>query len=162
VTVLTRESSNASLPSGVSVKKVDYKSVESIKPALEGQDAVVSVLGTFASGEQQPLADAAFEAGVKRFIPSEFGINTRRARGTAMGKLIGTKIALVDDLIEKSKKNPSFTWTGISVGLFFDSVRKPVKTTRQENNMLIPDLELPQALLPVQLQDKDGYDLRLR
>jgi len=125
VTVLSRLSSdsNATLPDGVTLRKVDYGLVDSIRPAVEGQDAVVSVLGTFAVGFQQPLVDASLAAGVKRFIPSEFGVNTRKAIGKPLGKLLLFKIQLVDYLEAKAKENPNFTWTGISIGLFFDSVR---------------------------------------
>jgi hypothetical protein len=61
-------------------------------------------------------------AGVKRFIPSEFGINTREVRGTPIGKILAGKIAVVDYLEETARKNPSFSWTGLSTGLFFDWV----------------------------------------
>ncbi|RYP66741.1 hypothetical protein DL771_007621 [Monosporascus sp. 5C6A] len=120
VTVFTREDSTSTFPSEVSVRRVDYGSVESLKPALEGQDAVVSTLTTVAAGSQKPLVDAAVEAGVKRFIPSEFGINTRIVEGTAIGQLLQGKIKTVDYLEEKSKANSGFTWTGVSSGLFFD------------------------------------------
>ena len=126
VTVLTRESSDSKVPDGVAVKKVDYTSVDSLKPALEGQDAVVSVLGTMATGNQQPLIDAAIAVGVKRFIPSEFGVNTRKVIGKPLGGVLGTKIKTVDYLEEKAKENPNFTWTGISNGFFFDSVRSSI------------------------------------
>ncbi|RYP93259.1 hypothetical protein DL770_000634 [Monosporascus sp. CRB-9-2] len=120
VTVFAREDSTSTFPSEVPVRKVDYGSVESLKPALKGQDAVVSTLATIAVGSQNPLIDAAVEAGVKRFIPSEFGINTRIVEGTAIGQLLQGKIKTVDYLEEKSKANPGFTWTGVSSGLFFD------------------------------------------
>ncbi|RYP09326.1 hypothetical protein DL764_001373 [Monosporascus ibericus] len=120
VTVFAREDSTSTFPSEVSVRKVVYGSVESLKPALEGQDAVVSTLATVAVGGQNPLIDAAVEAGVKRFIPSEFGINTRIVEGTAIGQLLQGKIKTVDYLEEKTKANPGFTWTGVSSGLFFD------------------------------------------
>ncbi|RYO93749.1 hypothetical protein DL766_002988 [Monosporascus sp. MC13-8B] len=120
VTVFARENSTSTFPSEVPVRKVDYGSVESLKHALEGQDAVVSTLATVAVVSQNPLIDAAVEAGVKRLIPSEFGINTRIVEGTAIGQLLQGKIKSVDYLEEKSKANPGFTWTGVSSGLFFD------------------------------------------
>ncbi|RYP11689.1 hypothetical protein DL767_011010 [Monosporascus sp. MG133] len=107
VTVFAREDSTSTFPPEVPVRKVDYGSVESLKPALEGQDAVVSTLATVAVGSQNPLIDAAVEAGVKRFIPSEFGINTRILEGTAIGQLLQGKIKTVDYLEEKSRANPA-------------------------------------------------------
>ena len=96
--------------------------MDSLKEVLQGQDAVVSTLGTFAVGNQKPLVDAAVAAGIKRFIPSEFGINTRKANGKPIGKVLAAKIETVDYLDEKAKENPGFSWTGISIGLFFDFV----------------------------------------
>lgn len=42
-----------------------------------GIDAVVSLVGAPALTEQKPYIDAAVEAGVNRFIPSEFGCDTQ-------------------------------------------------------------------------------------
>lgn len=120
VTVLSRSASTTP-PAGVKeVKGVDYQSVDSLKAALVGQDAVVSTLGSLAIGDQKPLVDAAVAAGIKRFVPSEFGVNTRKAGG-ALGSLLGGKVAIADYLAEKAKASGgAFTWTGISNGLFFD------------------------------------------
>ncbi|KAI1333935.1 hypothetical protein F5Y15DRAFT_421400 [Xylariaceae sp. FL0016] len=120
VTALTRESSSSTYPSGVTPKGVDYGSVESLTAALQGQDAVVSTVATMATGGQQLLVDAAVAAGVKRLIPSEFGINSRILGSSAIGKILQGKIKTLDYINEKSKENPGFTWTGISTGLFFD------------------------------------------
>ncbi|KAL2260103.1 hypothetical protein VTK26DRAFT_6007 [Humicola hyalothermophila] len=124
VTGVTREASTNStpkFPDGLEVKSVDYSSFDALKAAFTGQDAVVSVVGTTAIGVQKTAIDAALAAGVKRFIPSEFGVNTRRVRGTPMGKILAGKIAIVDYLEELAKANPEFSWTGLSTGLFFDS-----------------------------------------
>lgn len=52
---------------------MDYTSVESLTAALQGQDAVVSTIGGEALEGQTVLIDATIAAGVKRFIPSDFG-----------------------------------------------------------------------------------------
>lgn len=75
ITVLSREGSSAVFPEGVKVVKTDY-SISSLTKALTGQDAVVSMLPIVALAEQQKVAEAALAAGVKRFIPSEFGSDT--------------------------------------------------------------------------------------
>ncbi|KAI8623234.1 hypothetical protein F5Y19DRAFT_390345 [Xylariaceae sp. FL1651] len=120
VTALSRENSSPTLPSGVVLKKVDYSSVESLTSALEGQDALVSIIATAAVANQRPLVDAAVAVGIKRFIPSEFGINTRFLGNKPIGKILQGKIQTLNYIHEKSRENPSFTWTGISTGLFFD------------------------------------------
>ncbi|KAK4237524.1 hypothetical protein C8A03DRAFT_44611 [Achaetomium macrosporum] len=122
VTGVTREGSTNStpkFPDSLPVKKVDYSSFDALKDAFNGQDAVVSVVGVPGLAAQKTAIDAAVAAGVKRFIPSEFGINTRKVRGTSIGKILAGKIAVVDYLEEKVKENPELTWTGLSTGLFF-------------------------------------------
>ncbi len=125
VTGVTREASTNSTPKypdGLAIKSVDFGSFDALKAAFDGQDAVVSVVGVPGIASQRTAVDAALAAGVKRFIPSEFGINTRKVRDTPIGKIVAGKIAIVDYLEEKARENPSFTWTGVSTGLFFDWV----------------------------------------
>ncbi|KAI0599094.1 hypothetical protein F4775DRAFT_139213 [Biscogniauxia sp. FL1348] len=120
VTVFTRENSSSTFPAGVNSKKVNYESVESLTSALQGQDAVVSTIATAAIGGQHPIVDAAVAAKVKRFIPSEFGVNTRILGDLPIGKILQGKIQTLDYIDAKSKENPDFSWTGISTGPFFD------------------------------------------
>ncbi|KAI4862707.1 NAD(P)-binding protein [Hypoxylon rubiginosum] len=120
VTAFAREDSQSKFPPNVTVKRVDYQSVDSLTSALKGLDAVVSAIATVAIGSQTPLVDAAISAKVRRFIPSEFGINTRIAGGTAIGNILQGKVKTLDYIIGKSQENPWFTWTGISSGIFFD------------------------------------------
>ncbi|KAK6543345.1 hypothetical protein TWF694_000096 [Orbilia ellipsospora] len=73
VTILTREDSTSTFPSGVSIKKADYSSNESLVAAFKGHDTILSLVGGFWLLDQLKFVDAAVEAGVKRFYPSEFG-----------------------------------------------------------------------------------------
>lgn len=82
----------------------------------------MSTIASVAIGGQTPLVDAAIAAKVQRFIPSEFGINTREVGGTAVAKILQGKVDTLDYIIGKSKENSWFTWTGISTGIFFDWV----------------------------------------
>ncbi|KAI1206950.1 NAD(P)-binding protein [Annulohypoxylon truncatum] len=120
VTAFSREGSTATFPENVAVKKVDYESVESLTSSLEGQDAVVSTIATVAIGSQKRLIDAAVAAKVKRYISSEFGVNSRVLGDAPIGKILRGKVEVLDYAIEKSKENPWFTWNGVSSGLFFD------------------------------------------
>ncbi|TDZ46968.1 Pinoresinol reductase 1 [Colletotrichum trifolii] len=123
VTAISRESSGATFPEGVAVRKADLNSVASLTAALAGQDAVISAISTVAAvvhGSQDPLIDASVAAGVRRFVPSEYGLNTRNLKGKILGDWLLAKTAAVDYLIEKAEENPGFTWTGIGTSLFFD------------------------------------------
>lgn len=129
---MTRSASTNStpkFPDTLPVKKVDYASFDELKDAFENHDAVVSVIGTQGVPAQKTAIDAALAAGVKRFIPSEFGINTRKVRGTPIGKILAGKIGVVDYLEEVAKENEGFTWTGLSTGLFFDWVSRRLART---------------------------------
>lgn len=121
VTVLTRIDSKATFPSEVNVHKTDYDSVASLAEAFAGQDAGVSTIATAALGQQEKIIDAAVKAGVKRFIPSEFGLNTQKVTGN-VAKILGAKLAAQEHLKKVAAENPKFSWTGISTSLFFDWV----------------------------------------
>jgi uncharacterized protein YbjT (DUF2867 family) len=125
VTAITRQQSTATFPAEVIVKRADTSSVDALTEVLKGQDAVVSAVGTAAAGTQMTIIESAIAARVKRFIPSEFGYNTREAHGTTIGSLLKAKIETVDYLIELAQKHDWFTWTGISTGTLFDWVSNP-------------------------------------
>ncbi|KAH8587740.1 hypothetical protein B0O99DRAFT_584061 [Bisporella sp. PMI_857] len=76
VTVLTRGQKSVTYDPSIKVLEVDYTSIDSLTSALQGQDAVVSTIGLEALEDQTVLIDAAIAAGVKRFIPSDFGSTT--------------------------------------------------------------------------------------
>lgn len=84
VTVLTRPTSNHTFPSNVKVVAVDYDNFDNLVAALRGQDALISTLGSAAFNKQLLLVKAAAEAGVKRFIPSEFGSDTLNEKSRAL------------------------------------------------------------------------------
>jgi uncharacterized protein YbjT (DUF2867 family) len=73
---------------------VDYSNKQSIKSALAGIDVVISTISGTALGVQPAIAEAAKEAGVKLFIPSEFGGPTE---GATEG-LFGAKAGVQDQL----------------------------------------------------------------
>ncbi|KZO99120.1 NAD(P)-binding protein [Calocera viscosa TUFC12733] len=58
---------------GIKSVQVDYSDKDAIAAALKGIDVLVSTVGAFGLGTQPTLAHAAKEAGVKLFIPAEYG-----------------------------------------------------------------------------------------
>ncbi|KAI0129817.1 oxidoreductase CipA-like protein [Xylariales sp. AK1849] len=122
VIVLSRIGGNSSRLSphpNLTIKEVDFNSVQSLIQGLEGVDSVVSCLATLAIGSQNPLIDAAEAAGVKRFIPAEFGMDSLNPLCVQL-PVCAPKAATQKYLLEKSKANPSFTYTAIANGLFLD------------------------------------------
>lgn len=82
VKVLKRMGSKSPINGKVKVVDVDFASVESLESALAGQEVVISTVASSALESQIILIDAAVAAGVKRFIPSEYGsdINNSKTR----------------------------------------------------------------------------------
>lgn len=117
-TILTREDSLTSRapPEDTKVLTADYKSVSSLAAAFAGQDAVISTIASSALPEQQALIDAAIQAGVKRFIPSEFGSNVTNEKTQKLSVFAG-KMAVVNYL---KKKEGDITWSALLNGPFFD------------------------------------------
>jgi len=90
-------------------------------PASSRIDAVVSNLNGPALGKAQlALIDAAKEARVKRFLPSEFGSDTNNEKVLEMVELLKGKKRIVDYL--RTKEGDGFTWTAVITGLFLDYV----------------------------------------
>jgi uncharacterized protein YbjT (DUF2867 family) len=58
------------------VVPVDYSSKQSIRVALTGVDVIICTISGEALNLQGIIAEAAKEAGVKLFVPSEFGGTT--------------------------------------------------------------------------------------
>ena len=87
---------------------VDYSDKESIKKALAGVDVVISTISWMALDVQPGIAEAAKEAGVKLFVPSEFGGPTE---GKAEG-ILGEK-ANFQELLRAIGLPYSLFYTGV-------------------------------------------------
>lgn len=118
VRVLRNFGSKSTYPPGTDVVDVDYSSVAALTAALAGQDALVSTVGAAGIAGQLLLVDAAVAAGVKRFIPSDFGADLGNPK-TAQLLLFGPKIKVHDYLVEKSKTT-DLTYTFVYTGSFVD------------------------------------------
>ncbi|KAF2839975.1 isoflavone reductase family protein [Patellaria atrata CBS 101060] len=120
VTVLTRPDSTSDFPEAVKVVRSDY-TLEALTPLFKGQDAVVSAVGHVGFESQFTFIDAAVAAGVKRFIPSEFGSDTtnkglQQLLAPANGAT--AKLEAVEYL--KSKEKDGLSWTSVISGPFLD------------------------------------------
>ncbi|RMD44675.1 hypothetical protein DV735_g258, partial [Chaetothyriales sp. CBS 134920] len=130
VTILTRQggSTNAAaakLPKSelITIKEVDFSSVASLTPALEGVQVVVSVVGSASVGGQKPLIDASIAAGVRRFLPSEFGSNTLNAQSEQLPVFqykVETRAYLAAKAAEAAENAGLFSYTLVINGPFFD------------------------------------------
>ncbi|KAL0577559.1 hypothetical protein V5O48_004422 [Marasmius crinis-equi] len=73
--VLSRKSSDKTFPDTVKVAKVDLEDVDQVAQALKEHtvEVVVSAISTENVSSQRTAAEAAKKAGVRLFVPSEFG-----------------------------------------------------------------------------------------
>ena len=97
---------------GAKVFRVDYHDKAALTNALTGVDVIISTLGATALNLQGPLAEAAHAAGVKLFVPSEFGMSTE---GATEGGLFVAKSNVQAEL-----RNIGIAYTLVFTGAFPD------------------------------------------
>jgi uncharacterized protein YbjT (DUF2867 family) len=98
------------------VIQVDYSNDQSIKAALAGVDVVISTISTSALGVQVGIAKAAKEAGLKLFVPSEFGgVKSEETEG-----LIGERAGIRNQL-----KALGLPYTLFFTGIYSDFIWEP-------------------------------------
>ena len=121
VSVLTRASSTSTFPPSVTIHKVsdDYPLPDLIA-AFQGQDAVISTISRLSIETQKRMIDAAVQAGVKRFIPSEFGGDPDNEKTAALLPEFTEGKKPVLDYLKGKAQEGRITWTGIATGPFWD------------------------------------------
>ncbi|KAG5945457.1 hypothetical protein E4U53_006705 [Claviceps sorghi] len=118
VQVLRRPDSTSQYPPGTKVVDVDFQSVDALTAALKDQDAVVALFGSTSLHLQHGLIDASIRAGVRRFIPSEFGSDLSVPQNRSLFPLV-EKAKVEDSLVERAKTSP-LSYTFIYTGPFLD------------------------------------------
>ncbi|KAL3490400.1 NAD(P)-binding protein [Aspergillus germanicus] len=119
VTVLARESSKAltSIPASATVIKIaDSYPLEDLVTAFKGQDAIVNAITSFSVAEQLKFIDAAVTAGVKRYLPSEYGLDNNTPAARELSVVFRDK-GLVQDYL-REKESTGLTWTTIACGMW--------------------------------------------
>lgn len=119
VSVLTREGSKSSFAPHVKVFKTpESYPQENLLRAFAGQDAIIDLAPNHLVDQRKSCINAAIKAGVKRYIPGEFGSNTEVPEVNAANPLFHFKLVVQGYL--KSKESEGLTWTGVLNGAFFD------------------------------------------
>ncbi|KAK1978768.1 isoflavone reductase [Colletotrichum cereale] len=120
VTVLTRKAGSQKFPPGVTVKEVDYESLDSLTQALKDQDALVNSTNSFDPKAATRVVDAAVAAGVYRYIPPDFGLDPVRCHVPSL-PVFGIKALTSQHMKQKAAESDGkFTWTIITNGPFLD------------------------------------------
>ncbi|GKZ69987.1 hypothetical protein AnigIFM50267_005227 [Aspergillus niger] len=120
VSILTRSNKPGAYASNINVFEVDFNSVESLTSALKGVDAVVSTVGGAAVDNQTVLIDAAIAAGVKRFIPSEFGNVTTNPKVEKFP--VYSSVFKIRNYLQEKAAAGKLSWTVLACGAFLDLV----------------------------------------
>lgn len=122
VTVITRESSKSKYGDAVKTLRVpDGLPEDALAKQLEGQDALVVTMAGSKTQEQILLANACVKAGVKRFIPADFGsVDSTDQRSLELVPLYGEKVKVRKHLEALSSAHSAFSWTSLVTGHFFD------------------------------------------
>ncbi|KAG6355084.1 hypothetical protein INS49_004165 [Diaporthe citri] len=110
------EKTDESLPANVRRVAVDYSDTPSLANALKGQDVVVSTVGMEGIPGQKLIIDAAIQAGVRRFIPSDFGSLTTNPAASRLPHHV-SMVEIQDYMRSKSNK---IEYTIFSIGAFTD------------------------------------------
>lgn len=122
VTVLTRiggNHSNLAPHANLTIKQVDFTHIPTLTTALHDVQVVISSFATSALGSQNILIDASVAAGVQRFIPAEFGMDSLNPLAMRLPVCV-PKVTTQNYLRSKARENPHFSWTGVANGMFLD------------------------------------------
>jgi hypothetical protein len=119
VVVLSRKSSSATFPSWVDVRHVadDYPPSELVE-AFQGVDVVVSAISMLGMQEQYKFINAAVEARVQRFFPTEYGLDEIPSWLENIRPVFRIKHEVREYL--KSKEREGLSWTGIVCNSLFE------------------------------------------
>ena len=119
LSILSRKGSKSKFAPHIKVIPVDGSyPEEELVGAFQGQDAVICVLNPNLVDATKAAINAAVKAGVKRFIPSEFGTETIEPKMQATVPIFAKKREIVEYLMSKEKDG--LTWTAVTNGGFFD------------------------------------------
>ncbi|KAM0540612.1 hypothetical protein ACHAPJ_013568 [Fusarium lateritium] len=116
VTAVVRTTPKATFPGGINVVKSDFN-IESLSKVFEGKDAVISFIPIVSLEAQAIAIEAAITAGVKRFIPSEYGSDSTNPAVIAAVPFFEAKRKYLDYL--KSRED-AISWTGLITGPLLD------------------------------------------
>ncbi|KAF7550662.1 hypothetical protein G7046_g7944 [Stylonectria norvegica] len=117
VTALQRSTSKSKIPSGVKIISIDESyPTEALIEAFTGQDAIINCTNSLAISDQLRFVDAAISAKVRRYLPSEYGLNNNNADARALNSVFREKGEVQDYL--RSKESTGLEWTAIACGVW--------------------------------------------
>ncbi|KAH7246983.1 hypothetical protein NW759_007750 [Fusarium solani] len=148
ITALSRKDSPRNIPPGLSWSKVDYNDKPQLARTLRGFDAVLSFILVFsdeAYRAQLNLIDAAIEAGVKRFAPSEWSMFVLDHY-----PMYSYKLQTRQYLEHLNRDGKVLEYSLFTPGIFMDYLGPPEKLNQKNLSYsgLFIDFEKCRAILP--------------
>lgn len=121
IRIVTRSKvTNFTSAADIQIVTVDFSSLDSISQAFEGCDVVVNAMGDRVSNEHVSVLRAAISAGVKRYVPSQWG-NTPRTDATLAIPFMRKKLEIAE-LTEKAALDGKISFTSFSGGPWIEYV----------------------------------------
>ncbi|KAK7745229.1 hypothetical protein SLS62_009858 [Diatrype stigma] len=118
VTAITRENSQAVIPAGVKVAKVNYDDRASLVAALRGQEVLIITLSVLSPKDTSlKLVEAAAEADVPWILPNEWGSDYQSNPALGEAILLGPASAAVRQRIEDLGRS---AWIGVACGFWYE------------------------------------------
>lgn len=120
LTVLQRASSTAQIPAHLDTIKIsdDYPTA-GLVAAFRGKDVVINCMTTLAVADQYRMIDAAVAAGVRRYVPSEYGLDNLRPEAQALSSVFRDK-GRVQEYLRSKAKEGAIEWMSISCGMWLE------------------------------------------
>ena len=100
--------------------EVNYDSPESITNALKGQDVLVNTAGSGAIAGQKPIIDAAIIAGVKRYVPADYGSFTTDPEAQKLAVMM--PMTDIQNYLKSKAAEGKIEWTIFQTGAFLDMI----------------------------------------
>ncbi|KAH8878732.1 NmrA-like family protein [Thozetella sp. PMI_491] len=117
-TILSRASSKTVLDPALRVVNVsDSYPTEELVAAFQGQDVIINCMTTFSVADQFRIIDAAIAAGVKRYSPSEYGLDNLNPDAQALSNVFAEKGAVQSYLRSRAAEG-KIEWTSFSCGMW--------------------------------------------
>jgi hypothetical protein len=101
-------------------QKCDF-STTSLRSALAGQDLIISTTAGGDSDQQIDIIDAAVAAGVRRFMPHEFGHDTLNQKISRRIVKSAGRAKVIEHLRAVTTNTFDFEWIGVATGYTLDT-----------------------------------------
>ncbi|KAK9423300.1 putative NmrA-like family protein [Seiridium unicorne] len=118
LTLLQRQTSKSTLPAHLkTIRIADSYPTEELVEAFQGQDVVLNFMTTLSVSGQYRMIDAAISAGVRRYVPSEYGLNNMRPDAQALSQVFHDK-GKVQEYLRAKAADGAIEWMSISSGMW--------------------------------------------